>query len=130
MKIFNGTQHQITFYKVQDTTPVEGGRKLILNEKGAEPYYVIAPGTNLNCIKCNADAPNLESPVPLVGAVQFKDADILPEGYDLYIVSNLYRAACVELGRNTDKLATVSGTVYKGVPGEYKPCGVIELAVG
>lgn len=129
LKIYNGTQHVINFYSKDDCTSIEGGRKLILNE-GAEPIFTIEPGVNLNCTKSNANPPTLESPVPLVGAVTFTGADELPEGYDLYVVSNLYRAAVVELGRDSSKLATVSGTVYKGQVNEYKPCGCTELAVG
>ncbi len=129
LKIYNGTQHNIVFYSKDDCTSIENGRKLILNE-GAEPIFTIEPGTNLNCTKSNADAPTLDSSVPLVGAVIFTDADELPNGYDLYVVSNLYRSAVKELGGDTSKLATVSGTVYKGQANEYKPCGCTELAVG
>ena len=131
MRIFNGTQHEICFFHIEDTTPIEQGRKLLLNE-GAKPYFVVEPGKNLNCRKGNAPPPEIkDSPVPIVGAVIFLDADPLPEGeYDIYIVSNLYRSACAELGRDTSQLATVSGTVYEPGPNQYKPCGCTELAVG
>ena len=129
MRIFNGTQHSIHFYSIDNCTSIEGGRKLILGE-GAMPYLVVPPGVNLNCEKENLASPSLNSPIPLTGAVVFTSYDALPEGYDLYIVSNLYRSAVASLGGDTSKLATVSGTVYKGIPGEYKPCGCTELAVG
>jgi hypothetical protein len=62
-----------------------------------------------------------------VGAVVFTSYDDTPDGYDLYIVSNMYRSAVQSLGGYTDKLATVSDTVYSN---DIKPCGCLSLAVG
>lgn len=130
MIIYNGTQHQINLYNIADCYEVQGGRKLVVNQD-VHPVLVIEPGTNLNAVKGNAPLPDIfsTSELPLVGAVIFSDADELPTGYDLYIVSNLYRAACVELGRDTSKLATVNGVVYAS-EGDMKPCGCTSLAVG
>lgn len=130
MKIYNGTQHQINLYSINDCYEVQNGRKLVL-KNGASPVLVIEAGTNINAVKGNAELPDQfkGSNLPLVGAVIFSEVDLLPHGYDLYIVSNLYRSACVELGLDTDKLATVNGVVYAS-ESDMKPCGCTSLAVG
>ena len=130
MKIFNGTQHQINLYKVTDCLILQGGRKLVV-KSDAKPVLVIESGTNLNAIKGNAPLPDIfsNSELPLVGAVVFTGYDSLPEGYDLYIVSNLYRSAVKELSGSTEKLATVNGVVYDDKDA-VRPCGCTSLAVG
>jgi hypothetical protein len=127
----NGTQHEITIFNINDCVSVQGGRKLILKE-GATPIQVIPSGINLNATKGNGDLPPtlVEGPSFLKGAVRFTAADALPEGnYDIIVVSNLYRSACVELGLDTSKLATVDGVVYADESGT-RPCGCTGLAVG
>ena len=127
----NGTQHEITIYNIDDCVSVQGGRKLVLKE-GAQPVQVIPPGTNLNATKGNGELPAglSEGPSFLKGAVRFTAADALPEGdYDIIVVSNLFRSACVELGLDTSKLATVDGVVYADEAGT-RPCGCTGLAVG
>ena len=130
LKIFNGTSYIINVYSPYDTVSLYGGRKLIL-VKGAEPRLIIAPGVNLNVVKTNRDldARFKLIDLPLVGAVDFTDADVLPEGYDLYVVSNLYRSACKELGRDTSKFATVNGAVHANETA-IRPIGCVSLAVG
>lgn len=130
MKIYNGTQHQINLYSINDCYEVQNGRKLVV-KSGVEPVLVIEAGTNINAVKGNAELPDQfkGSNLPLVGAVIFSEVDLLPHGYDLYIVSNLYRSACVELGRNTNKLATVNGVCYSDETA-VKPCGCTSLAIG
>ena len=130
MKIFNGTQHQINLYSISDCYVVQGGRKLVVNQD-VRPVLVIESGSNLNAVKGNAPLPDQfkGSNLPLVGAVIFSEVELLPHGYDLYIVSNLYRSACVELGLDTDRLATVNGLVYDDKDA-VKPCGCTSLAVG
>ena len=127
MKVFNGTQHQINIYNL-DQCNQENPRKLIVKE-GETPIYTIESGTNLNATKVNTPAPEGEFPFPVSGAVAFTDADPLPEGYDVYVVSNLYRAAVKELGGDTSKLATVNGVVYSD-PENPRPCGCLGLAIG
>ena len=126
--IYNATPHQITFFSADDCTAIQNGRKLVLND-GAQPLYVVPCGAPVNCTKENLPAPAIESSVPLTGAVVFTGYDTLPEGYDLYIVSNLYRSAVKELGGDTSKLATVDGTVYES-ESNPKPVGILRLAVG
>lgn len=130
MKIYNGTQHQINLYSINDCYEVQNGRKLVL-KSDAHPVLIIESGSNLNAIKGNAPLPDIfsTSNLPLVGAVVFTGYDELPDGYDLYIVSNLYRSAVKELGGSTEKLATVNGVVYDDKDA-VKPCGCTSLAVG
>ena len=130
MKIFNGTQHQINLYSINDCYEVQGGRKLVV-QQDAKPVLVIESGSNLNAVKGNAPLPDIfsTSELPLVGTVVFTGYDALPEGFDLYIVSNLYRSAVKELGGSTEKLATVNGVVYDDKDA-VKPCGCTSLAVG
>ena len=44
-------------------------------------------------------------------AQQFTSVDPLPKGYDYYIVSAMYVAACRAVGVSTDHLLTIDGTV-------------------
>lgn len=128
MRIFNGTEHTINVYAKADTTPIQGGRKLVL-KPGAKPTHVIPAGKNLNASKANAKAPNIsDCEIPLVGAVVFTGHDPVPHA-DLVICSNLYRAAVKEMGGNTSRLATVDGTVYEDEKA-IRPCGCTGLSVG
>jgi len=133
MKIYNGTAHQINIYTL-DQCDGANPRKLIVKD-GESPIYTIPAGINLNAEKGNAYLPTSEKyHFPVKGAVVFHSVDQLPEtedgeDYDIYIVSNLYRAACVELGEDTCKLATVDGVVYSD-PSNPRPCGCLGLAIG
>ena len=128
IKIFNGTAHNINFYKESDIEGVDGRTATI--QTSATPYYVIPSGSMLDCKKGASDGPVLDVGFPVRGAIEFLEADPLPNGYDLYIVSNLYRSACVALGRSTDKLATVDGVVYAAYGDTIRPCGCLRLAIG
>jgi hypothetical protein len=129
IKIFNGTTREITIFAKADATFDEKTRRLILIT-GATPVAVISTsGQLLNAIQANGEAPDLDTNIPLVGAVQFTDADTLPENFDLYIVSNLYRSALIALGRDTSKIATIFGSVYANTV-ETNPIGATALAVG
>ncbi|QIW88590.1 hypothetical protein [Pseudanabaena phage PA-SR01] len=126
--IYNATPHQINFFPKEDVQFDVTQRKFIA-AVGATPIYTIEKGTPVNCKTANAPTPVIENcPVSVVGAVQFVSYDPLPEGYDIYIVSNLYRSAVQALGGDTSKLATVTDTVYSA--GDVKPCGCLALAVG
>lgn len=127
VKIFNGTQHEINFYNL-DQCDTTDSRKLIILA-GQVPVQTVPPGTNLNCVKGNNTAPQLDVPFSVKGAVAFISHDPLPEGFDLYIVSNLYRSAVKELGGDTSKLATVDGVVYSDI-NNPRPCGCLSIAVG
>lgn len=126
MAIYNGTAHAINLFSIEQCDSSDP-RKLRV-KAGEQPITTIPAGTNLNCVKENGPAPEGDFGVPVVGAAKFIDTDPLPSGYDLYIVSNLYRSAMVELGMDTSKLATVSSVVYDAET--PRPCGCLELAVG
>jgi hypothetical protein len=131
LRIYNGTSHEINFFREEDCKFDEKTRKLYV-ETGCKPYVVIPPGTNLNAVPVNGEVPlelQQEDSIPLKGAVRFEQADELPEGYELYIVSNMFRSAYVELGLDTNKLATVGGTVYDASMSP-RPCGCTCLNVG
>ncbi len=126
--IYNGTAHEITIFSTEDTSPGKDGRKLLLKE-GAVPITTIEAGTNLNCSKRNLESPLLNTKIPIVGAIVFDGVDLLPSGYDLYIVSNLYRSAYKELHGDTSKLATINGAVYQ-TEKDTRPVGCLGLIVG
>lgn len=127
MNVFNGTAHQINIYALGQCDQSDP-RKLIVLE-GESPLHTIEGGVNLNAQKGNLPAPEGDFPFPVAGAVAFMGHDPLPEGYDVYIVSNLYRSAVKELGGDTSRLATVNGVVYSD-PANPRPCGCLGLAIG
>lgn len=89
MQIYNGTSHEINFFKEEDCKTDEKTRKLYV-EIGCKPYLTIPSGTNLNAVPVNEEVPEgLQdtTTVPLKGAMRFSSADELPEGYDLYLHS-------------------------------------------
>lgn len=132
--IYNGTQHTISIYNVADTSAIEDGRKLILNE-GAQPSVVLPSGKNLNCVKSNSDAPSFEveglPSTSVKGAVNFVSYEPLPAEAKgkVVVVSNLYRSAVKELGGDTSLFATVDGVVYLSAE-DKRPCGCLGLAIG
>lgn len=128
VSIYNGTPHTLKIFSEKDT--FSEGRKLFVNE-GAEPIVEVPSDGALNAVKENAEVPPQfqGANVPLKGGVKFTDVDPLPEGYDVYVVSNLYRAARVELGLDTSCVATISDAVYNS-PDNPRPCGCLALAVG
>jgi hypothetical protein len=127
MQIFNGTAHQINIFTL-DQCDASNPRKLIVLPD-QQPCYVIPAGTNLNCVKSNKPIDGSAFPFPVKGAVDFDDVDSLPYGFDIYVVSNLYRSAYIALGGDPAKLATVDGVVYQDVDNP-RPCGCLGLAIG
>jgi len=128
-KIYNGTAHTINFYNRTDCYEIQGGRKLIKNT-GALPFSIFPAGTNLSAQTVITSAPTgIVSDIPLSGVTQFVSVDVLPEGYDLYIVSQLYRSAAKETHGYTANLCTVQGTVYEDETA-VRPCGCLSLSVG
>jgi hypothetical protein len=128
-KIYNGTAHTINFYNRTDCYEIQGGRKLVKNP-GAQPIALFLAGTNLSAQTIITSAPaGIITDIPLSGVTQFTSVDPLPEGYDLYIVSQLYRAAAKEVHGYTANLCTVQGTVYENEEA-VRPCGCLSLSVG
>jgi len=127
MKIYNGTQHQINIFQCDQCDQTDPRKLIVLD--GESPIYTIPAGKNLNALKGNKPAPSGKFPFPVMGAVVFEGYDPLPKGYDIYIVSNLYRSAVAELGGDTSRLATVNGVVYQDSDNP-RPCGCLGLAIG
>jgi len=127
MKVFNGTQHTINIYTLDQCDNTDPRKLIVLD--GQSPCHVIPAGTNLNCVKVNAPIDDTAFDFPVTGAVQFTGHDDLPDGYDIYIVSQLFRAAVVALGGDTSHLATVNGVVYQDIDNP-RPCGCLGLAIG
>jgi hypothetical protein len=132
-EIINCTPHEIVFFKEEDCYSTDG-RKLFLRD-GAVPSEKIPAGVPLNAVKKNVPVPQeraaINYGVPLVGAVVFQSCDPLPPATEdtIFIVSNLYRAARLELGLPTTSCATVDGVVYENAANP-KPVGCLRLAVG
>lgn len=131
MKIFNGTPHDINLFLESQAEFASAVRKLILKE-GEAPVFVIPKGEKmLNAQKATAAFPAINSELTpfLKGGVIFTAVDPLPEGYDLYIVSALYKSAAKELGMDVSKLATIDGAVYDSEINP-RPAGCTGLSVG
>jgi hypothetical protein len=134
VKIYNGTAREINFYALKDTKEIEDGQKLVLKE-GAEPIYTLKKGKKLNCFQDTEESESCfhelhpHSPVPLIKSPSFVGADAPPEGYDLYVVSQMFRTVCIELETDTIDLACVSGAIYRSKD-DFYPCGYLGLAVG
>jgi len=125
-KVVNGTTHAITIYSIEDCDASDP-RRLILNP-GAKPIYTIEAGKKaLNATPGEPKPRDIDAPFPTYGPVKFEDADPSPDA-DVVIVSNMYRSACVELGRDTSNLGTIYGAVYDG--SSTRPVGCVGIAVG
>ena len=116
MKIINATPHIVNVYSNHQLIPHSklGMRRPILLP-GAVVSVVIEPsGIVLNAKKNpdvttpNFDAQHNNIAVPLVNVASFVECDPIPTGEDtIFIVSQLYRSACVELGLDTDRKSVV-----------------------
>jgi len=103
-KIFNGTPHAINV--VKNSTFNASIRKYV----GGEVVLSI-PSTGMLNAKINAvDLPAIET-IPVFGK-SFSGVDMLPEGYDIYIVSALYSSAAQKAGMDMSKIFTVADPVY------------------
>ena len=126
--IINGTPHEITIYAEDQCVFDPASRKLMLKE-GTTAVQRIPAGTPLNAKTQVSELADAQYPF-LKGAVEFVDADPLPGmPGDIVIVSNLYRSALKELGRDTSRVATVGGTVYTDIKNP-RPVGCLWLNIG
>ena len=126
----NGTPHTVNIYREEDCFLDSSSRKLILKE-GAVANFTIEAGTPLNALNAKTRVKELsDSCFPfLKGSLEFIEADPLPGNEEIVIVSNLYRSALKELGRDTSRVATVGGTVYTDI-NNPRPVGCLYLSVG
>lgn len=127
MKVLNGTQHEISIYKEEDTMSIQNGRKLVL-KTGAVPLFVLPEGTNLNAQEMKGEPPEGDFGFPVFGALKFVSADQIPDA-DLVIVSAKFKAACAALGRDISTLGTIHGTIYE-TEDAIRPCGCLGISVG
>jgi hypothetical protein len=123
----NGTPHEIVVYAQADCIFDSSLRKFILKEEST-PIYKIPAGVGLNAETKVGELKNPEFAF-LKKAVEFVSADPIPGTDEIVIVSNLYRSALKELGRDTSRLATVSGAVYSDKDNP-RPIGCLWLNQG
>jgi hypothetical protein len=132
--IYNGTSHPINILPKEECEYDPTSRKYVLQGE-AKPRYIIPAGINLSVSLTETEE------IPLTGYYQlncsalspalkirpkFKDIDPLPEGYDLYVVSNLYLQGAIALGKDISKLATVADPVYSK---DSRPIGCLSLYI-
>lgn len=126
MKIYNGTPHTISIINPNDVTYHPEQRKYIVKEDYENSTQDIFSHGILNAYMSEKEEVN-HPLLPLVKRARFTHVDPLPENFDLYIVSQMYRSAYVEMGISTDNLACVCDPVYDTA---IKPVGVLRLEVG
>lgn len=103
-KIFNGTPHAINVVEGSVFNPA------IRKYTGGNIVLSIPSNGMLNA-KINAvDLPAIDN-IPVFGK-SFTGVDVLPEGYDIYIVSALYSSAAHKAGMDMSKIYTVADPVY------------------
>lgn len=103
-KIFNGTPHAINVVEGSIFNPA------IRKYTGGNIVLSIPSNGMLNA-KINAvDLPVIDN-IPVFGK-SFSGVDVLPEGYDIYIVSAMYASAAVKAGMDMSKIYTVADPVY------------------
>ena len=103
-KIFNGTPHAINVVNGSTFNPS------IRKYTGGTVVLSIASNGMLNAKITAVDLPAVDG-IPVFGK-SFSGVDMLPEGYDIYIVSALYSSAAQKAGMDMSKIFTVADPVY------------------
>jgi hypothetical protein len=108
-KIFNGTPHPINI--VANAVFQVDIRKYVVPD-GIEPQIAASIPSNgvLSAKVDTVDGGNIDG-IP-VFTKNIAGCDTLPDGYDIYIVSQLYVSAARACGIDTSKLYTVADPVY------------------
>lgn len=108
-KIYNGTPHPINI--ITDTEYRADIRKYVVPD-GVKPQIVASIPSN-GVLSAQIDTLRSE---PINGIPVYTKAitgcDPLPDGYDIYIVSQLYVSAVRAAGMDTSKLYTIADPVY------------------
>lgn len=104
LKIFNGTPHAINV--VENATFNSSIRKYT----GGTVVLSIPSNGMLSAKVSTVDLPSVEE-IPCFGKA-FSGVDVLPEGYDIYIVSAMYAAAAKAANIDCTKVYTVADPVY------------------
>ncbi len=103
-KIFNGTPHAINV--------VDGAvfTASIRKYTGGTVVLSIPSNGMLNAKVSTVDMPAVDG-IPCFGKA-FSGVDVIPSGYDIYIVSAMYASAAKAAGVDCSKLYTVADPVY------------------
>lgn len=122
MNIYNGTPHIITIISAENTQFNVAQRKTVLT--GEKCVIAELPSNGVLSAKMVKNAL-----LPINGITinqsKFISVDSLPEGFDYYLVSAMFVAACREVGADTSRLLTIGDAVY--LEGDMKPCGTLNL---
>ena len=118
-RILNCTPHEICLYDENDI--INKGERYLNVAEGTKPELVIAPSGTIATAKME------------IGGTKWareriwKDVNVLPEGYDIYIVSAQYALAAKDLGQDVSKLRTIVGAI-KDPNDDRKTVGCYDLA--
>lgn len=122
MSIYNGTPHSVDIVVGAVYSPAI--RKFV----GGEVVRSIPPDGALNVRLGTPETGVLDGDIPLFVRT-ILSCDLLPEGYDIIIVSAMYAQAYVDLHGVDDRLYTVSqpvmtrdGKTFRGCRGLVKFC--------
>jgi hypothetical protein len=103
-KLFNGTPHAINVVMNSVFNPA------IRKYTGGDVSYSIPSNGMLNA-KVETVSWGMIGDIPTYGK-KFTGVDILPDGYDVYIVSAMYASAAQRAGMDMSKIYTVADPVY------------------
>ena len=108
-KIFNGTPHSIDIIVNGVSDPAI--RKLVVPE-GTEPVVVVTiPSSGMLSAKIETIDGEVINGIPTFEK-KVSGCDLLPESYDIFIVSALYASCARAVGMDTSKMYTVADPVY------------------
>ena len=107
-KIYNGTAHAVNIFGRDSYTFSAEHRKNIVSGNAA-PVISVPKMTPLNAVFKSVKSGEIEG-IDVNKSVAVS-VDSLPEGFDFYVVSVQFVAACRELNLPTEKLVTVDGIV-------------------
>lgn len=104
-KVFNGTPHAINVVMNSTFNPT------IRKYTGGDVVYSIPSNGMLNAKVETVSWGIFDDNLPVYGK-KFTGVDILPDGYDVYIVSAMYASAAQRAGMDMSKIYTVADPVY------------------
>lgn len=119
LRILNCTPHEICLYNENDI--INKGERYLHVSSETKPELVIAPSGTIATAKME------------IGGTKWareriwKDVNVLPTGYDIYIVSAQYALAAKDLGQDVSKLRTIVGAI-KDLNDDRKTIGCYDLA--
>lgn len=125
--IYNGTSHEVYLFSTNDVFFDEKTRKNYLKDKITKPFLVIPAGTSNLSAKFAEKKRIGTYDLPIYNESKVTSVDEIPDGYDLYIVSQLYKNACRQIGNDTSQLITVADPVYNS---DSRPVGCLGFEKG